>query len=456
MKKTSKLLPLLTAAFATFATLVLFSASAEAIPAFARRYETSCTTCHLVYPKLTPFGEAFRRNGFRFPQNGDETSQKREPVALGNEAQKDVWPDTVYPGEIPQEFPVSLVAEFRMVLGKSFEGHGSTVGGGDADAAGGHAHGAAGGDEHEKTQLKFDEVGSSARLLAGGTLGKIATFFGAFTLGGHEEPLEVERLSLSFFPVEPQHLQIKVGRFEPELHGVSIHRNVMGHQLRLTTTRLLANGFAPEPFSQGVQASGVVVGRLGWAGGVVQNAAPVEGIEKDVYGRVEGKLGGMRLDGINAEAASKAWRERSITFGASGYGGRSLVTDAASGLSHNDRFIRAGADVHVVLDDLLVDLVGVRQWHRAPAPDADEGRRVMNLAYAEVTYVTLPWLFPTARYEGSLVTDGPRDKVGWVALAGLNCLVRANVILRADVAYGKDEGKKPDFRSVGLAAGAAM
>ena len=45
--------------------VVLTAASpAQAIPAFARKYGTSCLTCHTVYPKLTPFGEAFRRNGY--------------------------------------------------------------------------------------------------------------------------------------------------------------------------------------------------------------------------------------------------------------------------------------------------------------------------------------------------------------------------------------------------------
>ena len=34
--------------------------SANAIPAFARKYETSCQTCHTGFPKLNPFGEAFR------------------------------------------------------------------------------------------------------------------------------------------------------------------------------------------------------------------------------------------------------------------------------------------------------------------------------------------------------------------------------------------------------------
>jgi hypothetical protein len=39
---------------------------ANAIPAFARRYRVSCQLCHNPFPKLTPFGEAFAANGFRF------------------------------------------------------------------------------------------------------------------------------------------------------------------------------------------------------------------------------------------------------------------------------------------------------------------------------------------------------------------------------------------------------
>ena len=31
----------------------------SAIPAFSRKYQTSCTTCHNNYPELNDFGEAF-------------------------------------------------------------------------------------------------------------------------------------------------------------------------------------------------------------------------------------------------------------------------------------------------------------------------------------------------------------------------------------------------------------
>ena len=44
--------------------MVLAADRSYAIPAFARKYKTSCATCHTGYPKLNAFGDAFRRNGY--------------------------------------------------------------------------------------------------------------------------------------------------------------------------------------------------------------------------------------------------------------------------------------------------------------------------------------------------------------------------------------------------------
>ncbi|MFB6261476.1 MAG: hypothetical protein ABEJ96_05255 [Thiohalorhabdaceae bacterium] len=41
--------------------------AAQAIPAFARQTEMSCTTCHAAVPKLNSFGEDFAANGYRLP-----------------------------------------------------------------------------------------------------------------------------------------------------------------------------------------------------------------------------------------------------------------------------------------------------------------------------------------------------------------------------------------------------
>jgi hypothetical protein len=63
--------------FSCIATLthILLAGEAQAVPSFARKYQTSCLTCHTVYPVLNPFGEAFRRNGYRFPQPEGECRQ---------------------------------------------------------------------------------------------------------------------------------------------------------------------------------------------------------------------------------------------------------------------------------------------------------------------------------------------------------------------------------------------
>src|SRR5512135_3744837 len=77
------------------------------IPAFSRKYQTSCSTCHNNFPELNDFGLAFKKNGFKFPKD-DETFVKELPIMLGAKAQREVFPKAVFPGEIPGAIPASL------------------------------------------------------------------------------------------------------------------------------------------------------------------------------------------------------------------------------------------------------------------------------------------------------------------------------------------------------------
>src|SRR5438477_1788673 len=78
--------------------------TASAVPAFSRKYHTSCQTCHVIFPKLNPFGEAFRLNGYRLP--GETPDQvKQTPVSLGAEAYERLWPKMVYPSTLPGNVP---------------------------------------------------------------------------------------------------------------------------------------------------------------------------------------------------------------------------------------------------------------------------------------------------------------------------------------------------------------
>jgi len=54
---------------------------ADAIPAFARRYNLSCNTCHAPIPKLKPYGDEFAGNGFIIPENEKE----RDYVTAGDD-----------------------------------------------------------------------------------------------------------------------------------------------------------------------------------------------------------------------------------------------------------------------------------------------------------------------------------------------------------------------------------
>jgi hypothetical protein len=79
----------------------------SAIPAFARKYQTACATCHNNPPELNDFGWAFKKNGFKFPKD-DADFVKQPQLMLGAPAYKKVFPKAIYPGEIPGTIPIGF------------------------------------------------------------------------------------------------------------------------------------------------------------------------------------------------------------------------------------------------------------------------------------------------------------------------------------------------------------
>lgn len=77
------------------------------IPAFARLFKTACSTCHIAAPKLNVLGEAFRLNGYQMPES-ELLIRHDDPVSLGAEPWKDLWPRAIWPGNLPGQFPFSL------------------------------------------------------------------------------------------------------------------------------------------------------------------------------------------------------------------------------------------------------------------------------------------------------------------------------------------------------------
>jgi hypothetical protein len=61
-------------------TLAALATPADAIPAFARKYSLSCTTCHAPFPRLNAFGEDFAGRGFRMPDAEVEAERGEKPT----------------------------------------------------------------------------------------------------------------------------------------------------------------------------------------------------------------------------------------------------------------------------------------------------------------------------------------------------------------------------------------
>jgi len=61
----------------TFAT----STRLEAIPAFSRKYELACASCHSSFSQLNEFGEKFKVNGWQMPDSEDGGETAKLPLA---------------------------------------------------------------------------------------------------------------------------------------------------------------------------------------------------------------------------------------------------------------------------------------------------------------------------------------------------------------------------------------
>lgn len=318
--------PLRTAAVgAVLAAATLFTAvrPAEAIPAFARKYGASCQTCHIAYPKLNSYGEAFRLLGYRLP--GETEEQVKQPdTSLGAEAYKRVWPDAVWPGAIPSQVPLAVTADFLV-------------------------------ESNSDSDSDYDFVfPAGVGLVTAGTAGENVSYFGEIAFeqevedGTMESNVAVEHIDFRFIrPIRSSlAFNVKIGSFQPELVSSFDHarRLTVANYDSMFGVRTLelggadevggghggeAGGIALPAIGRGFEGYGVVAHRFLWSAGVVNGLEPGQDTfdandRKDVYTRLAYKWGGLAPDGSNADsfaASSKSWRETSFRLGAFAYAG---------------------------------------------------------------------------------------------------------------------------------------
>jgi hypothetical protein len=468
--RTPRWLPALVAVVAGIVVYFVAQRDALAIPSFARKYQTSCLTCHTVFPVLNPFGEAFRRNGYRFPsQNGsvDSDAVKANTIAMGQEEYTKTFPNSVWPDKIAEAVPLSVM--FNGSVPVNFPES-------DAKDAAGNV-------------FTWSGIGAEFHLFGAGAFNDTLTYFTQLTFSDAGS-FDIETAYLLWNDiVGPRHaVNMWVGRlFAPQLTSFGLHSDYLSDagQPAVSVAGLYnpsASFTLGQGHTDGVEVNGIVGHRFNYALGWVASSA-ASGLHnpnaEDVYAHIGVKSGGVALDGEgkygpNVPDPRRPWAEKSITVDAFAYHGMTRLDNGtgtvagvtpASPVLQNDRFNAVGAVAHGQYDSLLVTAGVQLEQHDAPyqgtpatanptgspVPGAPSFANATGiLSYGEVDYVVWPWFVPGVRVEytrlsldSSAPSVDPRDgKAASLArlIPGIAMLVRPNIRVATtadfETAYG--------------------
>ena len=405
-------------------TLLVAPRAALAIPAFARKYETSCLTCHSVYPRLTPFGEAFRRNGYRFP-GVDSDYVKQGTVALGQEANKKTFPNSVWPASIPVSSVLAVGANGQAVV---YPQKSATIP-----------------RQNHDVLFSLDNLVAEGHLWAGAALDDSITLWAELTIA--DGGADVEHAQVLFNDlVGPKHaVNLVVGRGFPTLTSFGPHSSYLGDQ-RLSNLPVTGMfGVSSDPFVlvdnyNALEATGVIGGYFDYSVGVAAGKNNLPGSKvnsENVYGHVGYKLGGLRLDGEGSQGpkdALRPWAEDALTIDLFAYRSREVLSGPAAAPFTDlvsDASNTFGATVRGQLGSAELDLAFYGQKHDRGWIDPATGSLASvkaAMSSAELSYVVFPWMVPAVRLERiDLHPTGGTNVHDLHLMPGIAFLIRANV-----------------------------
>lgn len=441
--------------FAVVVTLVVLwtvlasAPKSSAIPAFSRKYQTSCTTCHNDYPELNDFGEAFKKNGFKFPKD-DETFVKEPPVLLGAKAQKEAFPGAVYPGEIPGSVPVA----FRYSGNFNYNSKQPIEAG-----------------FLPRTDLF---VPNTFTIIGAGSFGPTLSFWvdNDISAGGADAAaglgdgyLKVNDLGHAI-GLPKDTLNLRMGQFELDLPITQARTiNLTPYDVYSQASIATVNGTAcataattpcttNNPLQFGIPQRGIEIGGYPNDGNFIWSLAVVDGSNntaalrnyKDVYVRVSQRFNLERdpasRNAVQAAGPTGPRDHTSIRFGAFYYYGRNALNMDGSlfpgfGTVHAP-FYRAGGDFRFKYRQFELYGVGMYGHDQNLLPNAVTGGFgrtspvTFTGGFAQAQYWIYPWAIALMRYD---FVDSPTDFSNGVSRydtrnrfsPGFQFLVRANI-----------------------------
>jgi len=437
---------------------------ASAMPVFARKYQTSCQTCHIVFPKLNAFGEAFRLNGYRMPAETEE-QVKETPVSLGSEAYKKMWPAMVFPSTIPSHVPIAINIKMADVYASAVEGTDRSI---------------------TRNDFQFPQ---EVNLFAAGTLGEKFGFFGELTFeNGGGVGIEHAQFTANSLGGPEHAVNVKVGLFAPDLDD--------GFQeMWLMTNNGIDTMFGYNPIGigggtglaeegggislpsnvQAIEFYGVAWHRFFYTVGVTNGLGPVAigtgnnpqstgsdpHSSKDWYARLDYKFGGMGLDGdtTGKNLPAENWRENSVRVGFLGYQGNgngvsfAVEDPLANPFGVEDRrYQRFGAYVSWFWRDLNVfgAYVYGKDALTVTDPTTLAENRIdptYNSWFVQADYVIRPPFQVSLRYE-ELSPGDPTAPAIQFGNANFTYLMRANIKLMLEYQLDLQESKNYNVAAV--------
>ncbi len=375
---------------------------AKAMPIFARKYQTSCSTCHYAYPELNAFGYAFEANGYRFPAGTDPDLVREKPVDLGSEGQKRAFPDAIWPGDIPGSAPIAF--HFNQVI---------------------HFN-----KNTPKVSFQFP---SSLDILTAGTLGQSFSYFGEISI---ENANEVSYQFRFQYDCRPQ-FHIRVGNIDnvcPILGG----RRLTHAEYAFSSTQAVddentggnpawhfgdaQNGIELWGRTNGPKGRGGFRYAFGLVNGQTNDSNNAVKSPEDVFLQASYKFGGLgEIGGTEGQGGAKSafYRDNSLRLGGYAYFGRSQYD------GFKDKFKVLGGMWDLWYGRL--SLHGVYHWQKdndvVNPPDTEE--KVSKAWFNEAHGVIYPWLIALGRYEWT--KPGADAAAAKTFIPGLITMIRANI-----------------------------
>jgi hypothetical protein len=388
---------------------------AHAVPAFARKYKTSCVTCHTIFPKLTPFGEQFRRNGYRFP-GVDSDATKAEPIALGTDEQKKQFPDAVWPGSV-SPFPAL-----------AFGFNGQAVFHPDRNSGGGVADNGA--------VMNFDTLIEEGHMWAAGSIDDSITYYTELT-ASRTDGVDLETAALFFNDLAgpPHAVNVAVGRRVGTFTTFQNHGSYFADAMMTQVPVTGLYGATSDPFlfndnHNGIEVNGVLEGRFNYSAGLAAGTNLDTRNSANVYGHVGYKLGGATLDGEQTGGPPQDLaHEHAVTVDAFAYRAISRFNDSAMPpILTKDTSLTLGGAVRGQAAELELDVGAFYQTDDHVTSVAPKTSTISE--WTELSYLIFPWLAVGGRVEYLHVTPEGSPAVSDLRIvSGAAALLRPNLKL---------------------------